>query len=368
MKIRIQSLLFLSMILVSLSACQKMANDYTIPTSYQFENVNYDRQKARIKMLTELTDYAKSAGDYSVPHVSKQIMLDMYRNTNAPFSELDLNTTGVELKNKTNPAIQDEIETYISALDSASRCLNVTASVGLSGIMSSSTTNKGYLLNGNGIELAEIIEQLLVSACFYYQITVVHLGETKMNTDNKRVFSGRGTNMEHYWDEAFGYYNVPTNFPSNNSNLSFLGAYSNKVNAYVGSNSRLMDAYLKGRAAISARDYDTRDEMRQLLRIETEKLLAATAISYLNDAKKNTSDLAIYYHHLTQAYGIISGLKYGMQKTLSNIEINNLLVVLAGSADPLEANLYLTTASDIDDVIDTIANSFSTLTPFKDSL
>lgn len=360
-------LLSVAAMLLSVSACQK-TTAYTVPTSYDFKNVNYDRQEARIKMLKELTDYAKSASNIGVPHVDEAIMLGMYQNIGNYFGETTLNANSIQLKNKTNPSLQNKVEECIHALDSASRCLNVFASIGESGVMVSRNNNKRYLLNGNAIELAEVLEKMLVGACFYYQITTVHLGETKMNTDNKRVVDGRGTNMEHYWDEAFGYLGVPIDFPGNTNSLSFLGTYMNRVNIALGCNTRIMNAYLEGRAAISARDYNTRDAMRAILRSELETLLVATTISYLNEAKDNTGDLATYYHNLSEGYGALLGLKYSMHNTLTTLEIDDLLVTLAGNIDPLEANLYNTTAQDIDNVIDNLADAYSSLTTLKEDL
>ncbi|BDS11364.1 DUF4856 domain-containing protein [Aureispira anguillae] len=351
-----------------LSSCEKAAPTYIIPTTYNFDNVNYSGQTTRINMLKELADYAKSANTMGAPALSAVAMTNMYTNVNAPFSNADLNNSVKQLKSKTDPIVQNNFESYMTALAAASQHTNRVATAGQAGILSSNDGSKSYLLNSNGMELAQIIEKGLASACLYYQATVIYLGETKMNVDNKAIISGKGTNMEHHWDESFGYYGAPIDFPSNTNNLELWARYSNKVNAILGCNSKIMNAYLKGRAAISAGDYDTRDAMRSSLKTNWEEIHAAVAISYLNDAKTHQADPAIYYHNLTEAYAFIAGLKHGASQTLPDFDINGILSNLAGSSDPLQANLYSTSIQKIDNTINALANTFTNLETVKASL
>lgn len=357
------------MILFCFFSCEKKQINYSIPTTYSFENVNYDGQYQRIEMLKEFISYAKSAAtDVGSVSLSEANLLNMYQNLNAPFSNNSLNETSVQLKNKTKPELREDIEACIEALAASSQNINRAASVGFAGIMTDATTGDRYLFNENGVELAEILDKLIVSAVFYYQITVVYLGENKMNTDNKGAVEDRGTNMEHHWDEAFGYFGVSKDFPSNITALDFLGYYSNKTNSVLGYNSRIMNSFLQGRAAISAKDYPTRDLAREDLKTTFEVLMAATSISYLNDAKANTASLPNYYHYLSKAYATIMGLKHGASQTLSDTEIDDLLIKLGGSSDPLQTNFYSIPGQNINLVIDDLGDAFTDLTPIKNSL
>ena len=356
-------------ILLSHSACQKTdGQNYTIPTTYNFDNVNYSGQTQRLEMLEELAVYTKSANTAGSNQLSAIAMINMYTNSNAPFSNSDLNTSPKQLKDKTFVAIQDEFESYMTAQETASLSTNQVAMENQAGIATSNDGSQSFLFNENGLELALIIEKGLASACFYYQSTAVYLGETKMNVDNKAVTAGKGTNMEHHWDEAFGYFGAPIDFPSNINNLEFWAKYSNKVNSILGCNSKIMNALLKGRAAIFAEDYDARDAARETIKVEWEVILAAVAISYLNDAKNNSNDAALCYHYLTEGYAFIMGLKYGASKTIADSDINNILTTLAGSSNPLQANFYSITGQDIDSAINAIANTFTSLEDVKASL
>ena len=189
-----------------------------------------------------------------------------------------------------------------------------------------------------------------------------------MNVDNRSLTVGRGTNMEHHWDEAFGYFGAPVDFPSNIFNLSIWAGASNKINSILGCNSRIMNAFLKGRAAISAQDYDTRDEARERIKEEWELILAAVAISYLNDAKENANDPALFYHNLTEAYAFILGLKSGPSKIILDTDIDLILTMLAGSSNPLEANFYTKTTQDINNTIDAISSTYTSLEDVKANL
>lgn len=369
MKNHITLLSLLSIVLLSLSACQNTDGlTYTIPTTYNFENVDYSGQTARLNMLTELSTYAKSANTTGSNQLSATAMLNMYRNTNNAFSDPALNSSTKQLKDKISIDLQDDFESYITAQETTSLSTNQVAVANQAGIATSNDGTQSFLLNANGVELAQIIEKGIATACFYYQSTVVYLGETKMNVDNRAVTTGKGTNMEHHWDEAFGYFGAPIDFPSNINNLELWAEYSNKVNAVLGSNSKIMNAFLKGRAAISAEDYDVRDEARTTIKAEWEVTVAAIAISYLNDAKANANDPALCYHYLTEAYAFIMGLKHGATKTISDTDINNILTNLASSPNPLQANFYSTSAQDIDNAINAIANTFNSLEDVKASL
>jgi hypothetical protein len=364
------TLLTISLIvLLSLSACQETEMPtYNILTTYSFDNVDYNNQTIRLEMMKELATYARSANTPTSNSLSATVMIDMYNNQNTPFSTPDLNTTSVQLKNKVAIGFQDDFEIYMSALATVSLSVNQIAVPNQAGIASSNDGTQHFLLNENGVELSQIIEKGIATTSFYYQSTVIYLGDNKMNGDNRIVTSSKGTNMEHSWDEAFGYFGAPTDFPGNIFDLGFWAESSNKVNSTLGCNSRMMNAFLKGRAAISAKDYDARDEAIETLKKEWEITTAAVAISYLNDAKVSANDPALCYHYLTEAYAFITGLKYGASKTISDADIDTILTNFAGSPNPLQANFYNLVGSDIDNAINAITNSFTSLEQVKASL
>ncbi len=352
------------------ASCKKDdINDYQIPTTYNFTNVSYTGQTARLAMLTELSTLVKTANTPSAAALDATVLKNMYRNENAPFAESALNTSGKQIKDKTAAIAQDAIEGWLEAVATASASTAASASSGAAGIVTNNAGDKTYLLNANGLELAQVIEKGIMGACLYYQATAVYLGEGKMNVDNETVTAGEGTAMEHHWDEAFGYFGVPTDFPVNTTGIVYWGKYSNSRNTLLATNGDLMNAFLKGRAAISNKDIDTRDLAIADVRRVWELVCASTAVSYLNVAKNNIGvDAGTYHHAASEAYAFVWSLKFGGAPRATSSQVDALLVLLADSADPLDANLYATTASDIQGVIDALVGYYPALANVKDQL
>ena len=78
----------------------------------------------------------------------------------------------------------------------------------------------------------------------YNYDAIIVRSATKLNGQVlSTVEEGKGTDMQHHWDEAFGYFGVPTDFPTNTEGLVGLGKYCNKVDAQLGCNKIIMDAF-----------------------------------------------------------------------------------------------------------------------------
>lgn len=360
-----------SSLLFGLIACGPQEAVLVVPNTYKFENVNYNEKTNQIKMLKELSIYAKSANAPAAPPLNAVAMRNMYYNTNQPFDNSDLNNATVSLS-KDISRVNNAEDLYIRSfalLADLSAYTNRVASPGVAGIATSLDGNSTYLLSANGVELPQLIEKGLGAACMYYQATNNYLGYVKMNVDNKAVQPGKGTLMQYHWDQAFGYFGAPIDFPSNTTNLELWSKYSNKVSVVLGSSSRIMTAFRTGRAAINISDYVERDRQIAVIRQQWELVLAAVAISYLNDAKRVSNDPALYYHYLTEAYAFLMGIKHSYGRTIvTDAAIDNLLETLAGDSDPLNANFYLTALQDINNTIDATAIIYTQLEAVKNAL
>lgn len=323
---------------------------YEVPTTYNFQNVDYSGQTARLSMLGEIDTYIKTGNNGEVLDEAK--MKNMYANVNSAFAAADLNTSGKQLKDKTILTAQAEFEGLFEAVADASLGLGPVAGVE-AGVLISNDGTKKYLVDAKGVELGQVISKGLMGAVFYYQVVEGYLSTEKIGAavDNTTVKEGQGTKMEHHWDEAFGYFGAPNDFPANTSGLKYWANYSNKVDAAIGSNKKLMDAYLKGRAAISAKDMTAKDAAVATLRTEWEKLVAAAAIHELNAAKKNLSDQALKSHYLSEAKGFIMGLKYKSDRKLTDARYTEVI-------NKLGANFYNTTGTDINAAIDILSTVY----------
>ena len=351
-------------------SCKKDNNKYEIPTSYSFDNVNYAGQTNRLAMLFELGTYAKSGNALNAAVLDGQKMKNMFNNLYNPFSDSTLNTNGKMLADKTVSSEAPIFEQLMDSLAAASLfCSNNSPSQGNPGVMTNSSGTKSYLVNANGVELAQLIEKGLMGACFYYQATAVYLGEGKMNVDNITVVPGEGTAMEHHWDEAFGYLGVPTDFPANKNGLLFWGKYLNDRESKIGQNATLMNAFLAGRAAISNDNLGERDVKITTIRRSWEQVCAATAIAYLNDAIAAFGvDDAEKHHALSEAYAFVYALKFGGDATIPTSSADLILTALGGSTDLLQLNFYNTALSQIQNAKDALVAAFPSLAAVKDSL
>ena len=356
--------------LLGLTACQENNNTYDIPETYNFDNVSYTGQTERLDMVAEMSAYMKTANAPGGPVLDAAKLKDMYGDhTNNPFTNTNLNSSSKQLKNKTVSTMQATFDSYLDAAAVNSQATNTTASNGTAGI---ATTNEGshYLVNANGIEWVQVFEKSLMGACFYYQGTAVYLGEGKMNVDNKDVVPGQGTAMEHHWDEAFGYVGIPQDFPGNTNGIRFWGKYINTHENVYPFNDRIMDAFIKGRAAISNDDLTTRDEQISALRRDWELVVVATAIYYLNNTKEVVANnQARGLHFLSEVYGFVASLKWGTGTgSITTMQVDAILSDLFGSADAMQANAWDVDVAKIDAAKAALIGYFPELDGVKDQL
>ncbi len=338
---------------VIFTSCSEDGDDqpsYNVPAAYTFENVDYSGQTARMGMLGEMEAYLKTGNNGEI--LDAQVLKDMYANANAPFADASLNTSGKQLKDKTIITAQPVFENYFDAVATASQSAGAAATNGTAGLLTT-TDNKTYLLDASGIEYTQVIAKGLMGAVFYNQAVEGYLSDAKIGpaVDNTTVTPGKGTTMEHHWDEAFGYFGAPADFPANTTNLKYWASYSNKVNPVLNSNKTIMDAFIKGRAAISAKDMVAKDAAVATIRTEWERLVAASAIHELNAAKANIADQAKKSHYLSEAIGFVMGLKYKTDRKLTNAQYDEVMAKIG-------TNLWNTTGTDIAAAIDILSTAY----------
>ncbi len=350
--------------LVFMTSCDKDDDDpitptpdYEIPSTYNFENVSYSGQLNRLGMLSEIKTYLATSRTMG-QSLDLGKMRAMYSNDAANAGWNNTYDESKQLKNKTFENQQAVFEVLLEEVAVASQS-QVEGSEGQSGVMTSNDGTKSYLIGEDGLDHAQLIEKGLMGACFYYQMTAVYLSGDKMDVDNETVEPGKGTTMEHHWDEAFGYFGVPTNFPTITDGLVFWGSYSNSRNGVLGSNKATMDAFLKGRAAISAKDLETRDEAITEVRESLELISVASVIHYLNESIANFDDMALRGHLLSEAIGFAYALQFNPSKKIDNAQISNLLTLMGGAATFDDMNLYNISVSDLQEAKNLIAGFYN---------
>ncbi len=353
-----QKIILFSLLLGTAVSCKKEKDEeptpvptgYSVPTTYSFTNVSYSCQSGRIIMLDSISNYMKRGNSGAV--LDATVMKNMYANTGNPFGNAALDASGKQLKDKTYIPDQAYFDNLFDSLAALSLSGTNTGSNGVAGIVTSSADpSKKYLLNRNGLAYDQLIKKHLMGAVFYYQAVEIYLANLATN-DNNTVIAGEGSVMEHSADEAFGYLGVPIDFPATTTSVKYWGSYIEEVNAAVNSSAPLMSAFLKLKAAISNKDYTTRDAQIIVVREQWERVVAASAVLELTDARDNFANDAVRNVKLSEAIGFISSLKYNSNKKITQTQIDAAL-------NALGSNLYTISVANIDSAISTINSVYS---------
>ena len=284
-------------------------------TTYTFENVDYSGQTARIQQISMLEAKAKSAND-GTTKVTFDELNSIFENTSG-----DLAGSNKQIKDKTEQAARAEIEGYFVAIDT------------LSGNPENIAGGK-YLVNAEGIEPAQMIAKGLMGALLYYQATSVYLGDDKMNVDNTEVVEGKGTAMQHHWDEAFGYFGAPVDYLTNTeAKATYWASYAQKRASVIDVSDDIFNAFIEGRAAINNNDIAKRDEAIATIKKNWELLAAANVVHYINSAIEDldNNNEGNFYHHMSEGKAFLYSLKYNLDKSISIAQINEIDALLGNS-------------------------------------
>jgi hypothetical protein len=339
----------LSIVALSISSCSnddsstgEETPNYSVPSTYTFERnstttVDFSGQSSRLLMLEEMGNVIKTAATEGT-QASSSVLTNMYSNTNNAFSSTVLNTSGKQLKDKTAASkdyfelyqgggttteklsVQAFFETQLTLAQEASVGTNAAAAV--AGVYLDGTSKR--LFAANGLEPQQVLLKGMMGASFLDQVVNNYLsknkldeGTNKVNNSNKIVEAGKTyTTMEHNWDEAYGYiYGV--------DGTKFWASYLSQVNADADFNTLTADidlAFRKGRAAIVANDYTTRDAQIDIIKAKLAMVPAVRAVFYLQEGKGKlvTDKGAKSFHALSEAYGFIMSLRYTNNPTTNS--------------------------------------------------
>ena len=322
-----------------------------IPYSYEFaragkSTVSFSGQTARLNMADEL--YAA----LNTNTFTEAQMLEMF-NDRTGFADVGLNTSGKKMGNKTaaSPLASATVKPQFDAMiaDFADNVIPnwaTDASNGQAGVLTDVT--RTIHVNAKGHEIDQTFIKGIIGAMTLDQIVNNYItpyqldsGTRTEDNTNKTLSSGKDyTDMEHKWDEGFGYlYGQEADATrldlatSPTGNGTTLNKYFKKVNAssHPGMAIQVFDAFRRGRAYIVANQYDKRDQQAEIIQKELSKLIAQKAVDYLNGymskiADGNTADA---FHALSEGYGFIMSLQFTNDGTgssyFSNSEVNAFL-------------------------------------------
>ena len=379
-----RTLLLLSLIsLVSLGSCKKkgctdpLANNYdesaekddesctydvapayTVPTTYAFTDadgnstVSYGGQTSRMDMLSEMTSYLKTANNGGA-QLDEATLLSMYDNSYTGWSNQDLVENGKQLKSKTalgDAGVQGQFESWMV------------------GAAAATPPAEGYLQAETGLEWTQMIEKGLMSACFASQMTSNYLAGIEGDDNSVAVDTAAGkyyTEMEHHWDEAYGYFTDAVDYPTSGVDR-FWGKYANNtLETLLGSATAISEAFRTGRAAIAAGIISDVPAQVAIIQEETRRMVAGMAIHYLNSTKQKVADGETQNkvnHYMSEAYAFIYGIQFCENPDMSSETVNGLLAEIDGGFEG-----FTQSTMSINATIDAIAAAAG-LEAFKNDL
>ncbi|MCC2547248.1 DUF4856 domain-containing protein [Hymenobacter sp. BT175] len=294
--------------------------------------VDLSTSTTRLDMFTEFNNYMAQV---AVAPPATPSTLDVNRlnslYTGSTFTAPALNASGLQLRNTTaasfSSANADVVRRYIdqniTKLAVASQSVNSVATPGSAGRLGR------YLVDGNGIEVNQVIQKALIGALLLDQIDNVLLTDQALKADNSKVVSGKTySELEHNWDLAYGYMTsnaIMTTDIALTPRERFLAGYLNEKNGPASPGVYM--AFLKGRAAIVNNDLSGVQAQAAIIRTELEKTIALSAVSYLTNWKAAPA-LDVKAHALAEGLGFIYSLrfctKYGADAAFSDNLLNGL--------------------------------------------
>jgi hypothetical protein len=309
-----------------------------VPDAYSFERdgsstVSFSGQTQRIMMGDELKvallDNTKTADQLQSMYA--------HQEGDADFSDPMLNASSKNLRSKTAASmdyffanstesnqIKNQIETWLAnQANDVFTNWNTSAQIGQAGQIQEAGGGSIRWVNEKGLEYDQSVVLTLFGAVMTDQMLNNYLSPAVLDEGNNIANNNDGitedasnyTTMEHKWDEAFGYL-YGTDNPTNPQlgQDSYLNKYLGRVendSDFSGIATEIYDAFILGRAAIVANDYELRDQQAEIIKEKISKIIGIRAVYYLQQAKSGfPNDLGAAFHDLSEAYGFINSLQF----------------------------------------------------------
>jgi hypothetical protein len=203
----------------------------------------------------------------------------------------------------------------------------VSATPGFAGQIADGSATR--YINAKGLEYDQLWTKGLIGALVTDQVlnnylspAVLDAGSNEEDNDTGTVAEGESfTNMEHKWDEAYGYvYGLNADVANPNLDLgadSFLNKYIGRVvgdDDFEGIADEIFQAFKLGRAAIVAKQYDVRNAQADIIKKKISDIIGIRSVYYLQQAKnlidQETPDYGGAFHDISEGYGFIYSLQF----------------------------------------------------------
>ena len=348
------------------------------PTTYTFErdgstSVSYSGQNERLDQVEEIKAYLQSGDAGS--SLSAAVLNDAYANTNENGNGFFTFSSTKQLKSKSfQPDLDVQFMENLFAAAEAASTSGQMASDGVAGLIVRENSGNTVLVDAQGREFTQMIEKGLMGTVMYNQIYNTYFTEERIGDDVENTVLRDGSNytdMEHHWDEAFGYWNPPLDFTSawpsdRGSEDRFWSHYSNVVDPFLGTNDAIMNAFKDGRTAIVNNDLVGKDAARITAADQLDLVAAATAVHYINSTLSaiNEAKIGEAFHTLSEAWTFTNALRYNPDRRISLDDIELINETHFGA----EGNFWNVTTNGLNTAKSMIVMAYPELESSKDDL
>ena len=342
-KLKVCLVIFLSSLFIS---CDSDDDDNIIdvvaPATYEFlrdgvSTVSYSGQTTRLNQVDAIYNALNSKADdgSGAQKFYTEAEIDAMFADGAGFMDASLNGTGKKVRSKTsagcsagNSATQAQFDDQIADFTAnVVFAWTADASSGIAGKLTDAT--RSIHVNKYGHEIDQTFVKGLIGGMCVDQIVNNYLqpcqldSGTRTDDNTNGILSGdkNYTDMEHKWDEAFGYlYGQVADAKSTDlsTGLSSTGTtlfkYFTKIEAsnQPGIAKIVFDAFKMGRAAIVAGNYEVRDAQANIIKIQLSRIIGFKSVDYLEGyiSKMAAGNTADAFHALSEGYGFIMSLQF----------------------------------------------------------
>ena len=345
-------------------SCEPCSSGIENPATYNFErnnesSVSFSGQTTRILMAEEIIDALVDET------TTAEVLNAMFAHVEGEmdFSDPDLNASDKNLRGKTAASfdffsnnatdqalIRADFEGWIQTqVDEVFPRWNAAASEGVAGQIADGSSTR--YITEKGLEMNQVFNKSLIGALMVDQMLNNYTSSNVLDpfqdaNDSETLVEGKNyTDMEHDWDEAYGYafgtaQDLTDPRPTIGEDDSFLNKYIGRVEGdtdFAGITDDIYQALKLGRAAIVAKDYEVRNEQADILRELVSKIIGIRAVYYLQQAKIALAgnDFGGAFHDLSEGYGFIYSLQFTRKPAsdepyFTKTEVDAFLVDLMG--------------------------------------
>lgn len=341
----------------------------TVPATYAFlgadglSSVDYGGQTVRNLLIADIQTAARAAGQaaYAGTGLTDADILKYFTHVDGDSLEIGTVLTGGPVTERlhtkytqisTGKSMHDKISgtTVIGyGKPAADLFKEWTALIVANSKDSTKRKTAEAYLDSNGVDISQLISKVAGGALAYWQGTGVYL-QNVTGKNNADLVSGKNyTEMEHNWDEAFGYFGCARDYNTNYTddelnvagtsfkdangdgkidfrseyNFSMMGRYAARRDRGLAGQDWSGDAFkafVKGRALISAKkSVDSIAAQRAIIAAVWENTYASNVIAYVKTVKIALADTSAF----TLARKASLGAAWGELKAFAiNLQFN----------------------------------------------